>query len=294
VLTPDEAYRTVKTKAPSEEWFATGKSVHPQYAYRFEITGPITRHLSIDRRAEDNGTCLFVNALASDGTRLPVQSFERRGISVREHYPEGHVGKNGNPGISVTAAAMPTLNPANNEVYRLCVGDETGLLEVMAWYSGASERPGPAPSDNELQKALDNAQERKDVDEEVILRAIKTRRGQPAFRRALIEAYEGRCCITGCRTEAVLEAAHIGPHASATDYSLSNGLLLRADIHTLFDLRLITIDESYVISVSSSLAESDYSSLHRQKIHLPRSRESWPSSAALAARIAESRQLRDD
>lgn len=78
--------------------------------------------------------------------------------------------------------------------------------------------------------------ESKNTVDEVTLQAIKTRRGQPEFRKSLIAAYQGQCCVTGCAVESVLEAAHIIPHAQESDYKVTNGLLLRADIHTLYDL----------------------------------------------------------
>lgn len=80
------------------------------------------------------------------------------------------------------------------------------------------------------------------VTDEPILRAIKSRRGQASFRNALLQAYSQTCFITGCKTEHVLEAAHIVPHGDETNYCVFNGLLLRADIHTLFDLELLSID----------------------------------------------------
>lgn len=61
------------------------------------------------------------------------------------------------------------------------------------------------------------------------------RRGQPAFRRRLLAAYEGTCCISGWAPEAVLEAAHIQEHSKAGLNSMANGLLLRSDLHALFD-----------------------------------------------------------
>lgn len=81
-----------------------------------------------------------------------------------------------------------------------------------------------------------------DIDETRVLRAIRARRGQPRFRLALLEAYEGRCALTGCDAPAALEAAHIERHSDGGTYEPSNGLLLRADLHTLFDLGLLGID----------------------------------------------------
>jgi putative restriction endonuclease len=71
---------------------------------------------------------------------------------------------------------------------------------------------------------------------------IQKRRGQPKFRNALIERYGKRCMVTGCKLVAVLEAAHIDPYRVEGHNHAGNGLLLRADIHTLFDLDLLGIE----------------------------------------------------
>ena len=73
-------------------------------------------------------------------------------------------------------------------------------------------------------------------------RTIAQRRGQKRFRDSLIDAYEGRCAITGCSILAVLEAAHIFPYMGPETNASENGLLLRADIHTLFDSKLLAVD----------------------------------------------------
>jgi hypothetical protein len=77
---------------------------------------------------------------------------------------------------------------------------------------------------------------------EAVIRQIKERRGRAAFRMALLRRYRGRCLVTGCNVEAVLEAAHICPHRGEQDDHPANGLLLRADIHTLFDLDLLAVN----------------------------------------------------
>lgn len=102
--------------------------------------------------------------------------------------------------------------------------------------------------------------------DEKVLREIKSRRGQPDFRKALLALLKGKCCISGCNVENVLEAAHIVPHSEVTNYSVSNGLLLRADLHTLYDLNLIGINLDGKIYLSSNLIESDYWVYHGQFI----------------------------
>jgi len=87
---------------------------------------------------------------------------------------------------------------------------------------------------------------------------VKTRRGQPDFRERLRRAYGDTCAITGSSVVPLLEAAHIVPHARKTNYSTSNGLLLRADIHTLFDMHLIAIDPEHQVVVSARLQGTEY------------------------------------
>jgi putative restriction endonuclease len=71
------------------------------------------------------------------------------------------------------------------------------------------------------------------------IRAIRLRRGQAAFRAELMHAYNARCAVTGCAIKDVLEAAHITPHLGRVTNHVTNGLLLRADLHTLLDCNLI-------------------------------------------------------
>ncbi|RAR35738.1 hypothetical protein DP092_10820 [Pseudomonas sp. MDMC224] len=106
------------------------------------------------------------------------------------------------------------------------------------------------------------------VDERV-MREILTRRGQSDFRSALLRAYGCRCAISTCADVDVLEAAHIIPHSDTQDYRTANGLLLRADLHTLFDLRLISIDpRTAKVVVSRGLGDT-YQPLNGCVINLP-------------------------
>ena len=102
--------------------------------------------------------------------------------------------------------------------------------------------------------------------DEIQFRAIQTRRGQAKFREALLAAYNRRCAVTGCSIVELLEAAHIRPHAEQPDYSLSNGLLLKADIHTLYDLKLLSIDQRCIVHLAPSVQFSEYRHLHGQPL----------------------------
>jgi ribosomal protein L37AE/L43A len=77
---------------------------------------------------------------------------------------------------------------------------------------------------------------------EQVLRAIKVRRGQFQFRERLLKRYENKCAVSGCTLLDILEAAHVWPYRGEGDNHPENGLLLRADLHTLFDLDLMAID----------------------------------------------------
>ncbi len=113
-------------------------------------------------------------------------------------------------------------------------------------------------------------------------RQIVQRRGQKRFRDDLLEIYKGTCVITGCKVKAVLEAAHITPYLGPHTNHPSNGLLLRADIHTLWDLGLIAINpESMQVEISNKLMGSDYAVYRGQKIKINLN-YTLPSEKALA------------
>lgn len=103
-----------------------------------------------------------------------------------------------------------------------------------------------------------------------IERAIVSRRGQAAFRAKLLAAYGGRCAISGCDVVAVLEAAHIKPYLGDHTNAVSNGLLLRADLHTLFDLGLLKIEPaSRRVTLNSRLRGTQYEELEGRVLFEP-------------------------
>tara|TARA_R110000796_G_scaffold102920_1_gene211978 strand:- start:1852 stop:2805 length:954 start_codon:yes stop_codon:yes gene_type:complete len=111
---------------------------------------------------------------------------------------------------------------------------------------------------------------------------VAVRRGQSSFRSGLLAAYDGRCCITGCDLIAALEAAHISPYRGKKSNHVQNGLLLRSDIHALFDLGLIAIDQNNsVILAPSALSSQSYNSLAGIKLSEPNDYRCSPSKEAL-------------
>lgn len=85
----------------------------------------------------------------------------------------------------------------------------------------------------------------------------KHRLGQGAFRVVVTDAYQRRCAVSGEKTLPVLEAAHIKPYSEEGPHDINNGVLLRSDLHTLFDNGYMTFDAEYRIDVSKRLHE-DY------------------------------------
>lgn len=92
----------------------------------------------------------------------------------------------------------------------------------------------------------------------IVDRQIKQRRGQKKFRDMLLNS-NPVCAVTGCELVDILEAAHIDAYRNDSHNDISNGLLLRSDIHTLFDLNLFAIHpETNKIHFSKSSKENGY------------------------------------
>ena len=95
----------------------------------------------------------------------------------------------------------------------------------------------------------------------------KVRLGQGAFRVQLTDAYNRKCSITGERTLPVLEAAHIKPFSEAGPHRISNGILLRADLHKLFDSGYLTITKEYKVEISRKIKEEFENGKEYYKLH---------------------------
>jgi len=117
---------------------------------------------------------------------------------------------------------------------------------------------------------------------------IRPRLGQGAFRIIVTDNYIRRCAVTGERTLPALDAAHIRPYADADHgaHEPSNGLLLRRDIHSLFDRGYVTVTPARHFEVSRRIREEfengrDYYAMHGTAIRVPNRSESQPDPDAL-------------
>jgi putative restriction endonuclease len=103
---------------------------------------------------------------------------------------------------------------------------------------------------------------------------VRPRLGQGAFRFLVTDSYRRRCAVSGERTLPALDAAHIKPFADGGQHEASNGILLRRDIHTLFDLGYVTVTPDAKFEVSKKIREEyengrHYYALHGAAIALP-------------------------
>lgn len=103
-----------------------------------------------------------------------------------------------------------------------------------------------------------------------VMQDVERRLGQGKFRSDVLQAYGSTCAISGSSETRVLEAAHIWPIASGGQHAADNALLLRADLHNLFDLGMITIAPKWRIEVSSQVQDAEYRRFHGKSLNVPR------------------------
>ena len=115
---------------------------------------------------------------------------------------------------------------------------------------------------------------------------ILPRLGQGSFRVMVTDAYQRRCAITREKTLPALEAAHIKPFSESGPHKVENGLLLRSDIHRLFDSGYVTVTSDHRFEVGNRIKEEfdngeQYRIFHGHKIHMPLNPHFKPSSEFL-------------
>lgn len=113
-------------------------------------------------------------------------------------------------------------------------------------------------------------------------RLVRGRMGQQSFQAVVLDAYHRRCAITGERIRPVLQAAHIKPLPRGGEHRLDNGLLLRSDVHTLFDRGYLGIDPKFHLRVSPRLREEfdngeEFYARAGERIQLPDRRSDRPN-----------------
>jgi putative restriction endonuclease len=115
---------------------------------------------------------------------------------------------------------------------------------------------------------------------------VRPRLGQGSFRVIVTDVYERRCAITGERVLPVLEAAHIRPYALGGEHRTDNGLLLRSDLHTLFDRGYVTVAPDLRVEISTRIRAEfengrDYYALQGRTIRAPEREADRPAAEQL-------------
>jgi putative restriction endonuclease len=115
---------------------------------------------------------------------------------------------------------------------------------------------------------------------------VQPRLGQGTFRVAVTQAYQGACAVSGEHSLPVLDVAHIQGYAEGGPHQVRNGLLLRTDIHRLFDRGYVTVTPEFRFKVSPRLREEfdngkTYYDLHGHAIRLPARGADRPDPALL-------------
>ncbi len=130
-------------------------------------------------------------------------------------------------------------------------------------------------------------------------RSAKTRIGQRRFRDTLMRAYDSRCAITECAIDEVLSAAHILDYSGSECQEVWNGILLRADIHLLFDRHLLRIfpgDPSVVMLAPGLQKVEEYKRFHKHPMRKPKEvhpktneelRRRWDAAGEIFGRFPE-------
>jgi putative restriction endonuclease len=160
----------------------------------------------------------------------------------------------------------PSVAPYFADLLQLTLGAAVELDFSQPWH-----RPGPVLGDPRL---------------------APYRLGQQSFKEVVLDAYHRQCAISGTHIPPVLQAAHIRPVAAGGEHRLDNGLLLRSDIHTLFDRGYLGVDSRHRLLVSPRL-RTDFSNGDQlyakagQVIDLPERRADRPSQEFLEWHLDE-------
>lgn len=200
--------------------------------------------------------------------------------------------------ISAFYPAVGMRNPSRS--YFVRYGDRLHSLKAVVAYALQEARPETLARDfhaldaathlRSLNFDVVHAPELEELERELVWIRRLDRAGQPKFRQLLIDLY-GRCPLSGCTTIQALEAAHVVEVASGGADTRCNGILLRADLHRLFDSNLLAIDpKTGTVSLTEGCIR-DYADLLVDLVFVPP--EGGPSLDQFRIRWAEHLKLND-
>lgn len=180
------------------------------------------------------------------------------------------------PRLSFEAVGGDPRNNRTNSINRIPDGVDMRILQAL------TQARSVARNSPQLELPLSIAAEPSTpLIDRIQFEARQARQGQGIFRKGLLVLYESRCAISDYTPNAVIDAAHIIPYSEGQDHDLGNGLLLRADLHNLFDDGLLRIEpKKLVVELSKELSKTLYAPLNGTALR-PRVDGSFPSIDAL-------------
>lgn len=203
------------------------------------------RMTSEDYRCD--GVCAAQLTGDQRSTKVPVVSVEN-GVSYRAEFGDTWSDLAG----SMLASEFPQLSDRWNRQNSIVKLNPAKVLRFFDQLNFSTRR--------QVEAVL--------TDSEVALRGgfaertVRTRRGQAQFRAHLIRKFGAQCAFTGPCYIAALDAAHLYSYASTGEHVADGGLLLRRDVHRLFDMGLMGVDNTQRISLHRDLVTTQYSLLH--------------------------------
>lgn len=159
----------------------------------------------------------------------------------------------------ISPPTPPPLTPSAPDVPQ--PAEETAPFGLAA---GTADESEPMHGEGYLEKLYH---------EESGYRQVRVRQGQQRFRDHLRARYGDVCAVTGCRIIDLLEAAHIRPYSEFLDNHVDNGLLLRADIHTLFDLDWLAVEPAQLRIETHEVIAREYGYLDGMPLRFGRQAE---------------------
>ena len=180
--------------------------------------------------------------------------------------------------FELTNSAQLSLRPCDVDGLIRLLGrrDPATVALIKSWIADGTFELGDADADRRSFGLVIDTSER-------VHAGIRLRRGDEDFRQKLFLRYGPRCMVSGCAVPGLIEAAYILPRTQFRLGRPGNGVLLRSDLHTLFDLNLIGINpEDLGVVIHPKLAETEYAQFSGVKLATPNGKE--PSARALELR----------
>jgi putative restriction endonuclease len=197
------------------------------------------------------------------GEKNGTESLHQLSGVIAQYRSSHHANATRDPAIGCTLLAQPFYWPVEqwirvppewpmNVVQGKTLDSEDGAMGQDLW---AQVQPriaamGEVPSAGILESPISGSEERYGAPQ-----IVRPRLGQGAFRVLVTDAYHRKCAITGEKTLPVLEAAHIKPYSEEGPHEVQNGLLLRSDLHILYDQGYLGVDQDLKVRVSPKIRE---------------------------------------